>query len=132
MDKTTLGLIAAVGAFAASPALASAPADVTDQILNPRTIAELLEPIPQPVETLAKLDAAREIQGRQLEGVEVADAELNIGGYGIELGHHHHHYQRHYVYHHHHHHHYYQQQHHHHHQYYHHHHHHQYYNNNNY
>jgi len=98
MDKTTIGLIVAVGALAVSPALASAPADVTEQILKPRTVAELLEPIPQPVETLAKVQAAQ-----QLEGVEVAQIEVNP--YGVTLGHRHHHH-HHYNYHHHHHHHY--------------------------
>jgi hypothetical protein len=99
MDKTTLGLLAAVSVLAASPALAAAPADVTEQILRPRTVAELLEPIPQPIETLAKLDAAK-----QLEPVEVADAELNVGPLGVTVGHHHHHHHRQYHHHHHHHH----------------------------
>lgn len=110
MDKTTLGLIAAVGAFAVSPALAAASADVTDQILKPRTVAELLEPIAKPVETLAALDASR-----QLEGVELAQADIQINpfgfgygngdGYGYGYQHHHHHqyYRRHYHHHHHHH-----------------------------
>ena len=116
MDKTTLGLIAAVGAFAASPALASATADANDQIMKPRSVAELLEPISNPVETLAALDAAR-----QLEGVELAQAEIQVGplGFGFAHHHHHHHYYRHYIYHHHHHQHryYYHHHHHHHHHY---------------
>jgi hypothetical protein len=118
MDKTTLGLIAAMGALAASPALASTSADVTDQIMKPRSVAELLEPIANPIETLARLDAAR-----QLEAVEVADAEIQVGPLGFGFGHHHHHHHyyrhhhhhhQHYIYHHHHHHHYYRHHHHHH------------------
>ena len=106
MEKTTLGLIAAVGAFAATPALAAAPANVTDQVLKPRTVAELLEPISRPVETLAAVDAAR-----QLEPVEVA--QIYLGPDGVQIGHRHHHHHHHYVYHHHHHHHVYHHHHHH-------------------
>ena len=111
MDKTTLGLLASLGALAVVPALASAPADVAERILKPRTVAELLEPVPQPVETLAKLDAAR-----QLEPVEVADADINLGPLGLTVGHRHHHH-HHYYHHHHHHHHYHHHHHHHHHNY---------------
>ncbi len=125
MDKTRLGLIAAVGALAATPALASVSAEVTDRIMKPRTVAELLEPIASPRETLATLDAAR-----QLEGVELADAEIQVGPLGFGFGHHHHHHHRHYIYHHHHHHHYYyHHHHHHHHRYFRQHHHHHHYNN---
>jgi hypothetical protein len=105
MDKTTLGLLAAAGALAVSPALASAYADVSESILKPRTVAELLEPVQQPVETLAKLDAAR-----QLEPVEVAQADIQVGPLGVEIGRRHHHYHHH---HHHHHHHYHHHHHHH-------------------
>lgn len=112
MDKTILGLIIAVSALAASPALASTSAAATDNITNPRSVAELLEPIANPVETLSALDAAR-----QLEAVEVADAEIQVGPLGFGFGHHHHHHHRYYSYHHHHHH-YYRRHHHHHHQYY--------------
>ncbi len=97
MDKTTLGLIAAIGALAAAPALANTGGKGVDQVMNPRSVAELLEPIANPVDTLAQLEA-----NRQLEDVEVADADIQIGPLGIGVGHHHHH--RHYIYHHHHHH----------------------------
>jgi hypothetical protein len=110
MDKTTLGLLAAAGALAVTPALAATSADVTESILKPRTVAELLEPVPQPIETLAKLDAAR-----QLEPVEVAQADVQVAQLGLLLGHHHHHHHhRHYIYHHHHHHHRFYRHHHHH------------------
>ena len=108
MDKTTIGLMAAAGALAATPALASVSADATDAVLKPRTVAELLEPIAKPVETLAAVDAAR-----QLEPVEVA--QIYLGPDGVVIGHrHHHHHHHHYIYHHHHHHHYYHHHHHHH------------------
>ena len=107
MDKTTLAFLAGVGAFAAAPALANTPTDAAQNVLAPRSVAELLEPIANPVETLATLDAAK-----QLEPVEVADA-VQIGPLGVVIGHHHHHHHRHYIYHHHHHHRYYHHHHHH-------------------
>lgn len=109
MDRTTLGLIAAIGAMAATPAIANTSADATDQIMKPRSVAELLEPIANPVETLATLDSAR-----QLEGVEVAQADVQVGPLGFGIGHHHHHHHNHYIYRHHHHHRYYRNRHHHH------------------
>ena len=115
MEKTTLGLIAALGAASMAPGAAGASTSAADKILNPTSVAELLDPVAEPVATLDDLLAQR-----QLEPVEVADAEVSVGVGGVSVYHHHHHHhhrRRVIIYHHHHHH-------HHHHVYYHHHHHH--------
>ena len=99
MEKTTLGLMALLGAAAVTPAVASAPATTVDRILRPTSIAELLDPIANP---LAVLNDLSERQERTLAPVEVADAEISIGVPGIRIYHHHHH-RRAYIYRHHHH-----------------------------
>jgi hypothetical protein len=98
MEKTTLGLIAALGAAAATPAGASAPSP-SAKILHPTSVSELLEPVANPVETLAALKAQR-----ALEPVEVAD-NVTIALPGVHHHHHHHHRRVIVVHHHHHHHH---------------------------
>lgn len=112
MEKTTLALIASLGAACVTPALANAPPSTVDRILRPTSVAELLDPIANPIEVMNDLQASQETN---LAPVEVADAEISIGVPGIRFGHHHHHHRRVYVYHHHHHHHYYRRYHHHHH-----------------
>jgi hypothetical protein len=101
MDKLTLGLVAALGAAAATPALAEAPA--TQKITNPASVAELLDPVSNPVETLNALRAEQ-----NSKPVRVAE-ELSIGLGGVHVRHHHHHHHHHMVvirrHHHHHHHH---------------------------
>jgi hypothetical protein len=94
MDKLTLGLVAALGAAAATPALAEAPA--TQKITNPASVAELLDPVSNPVETLRALRA-----DQNSKPVRVAE-ELSIGLGGVHV--HHHHYHHHHYHHHHHHH----------------------------
>jgi len=101
MEKTTLGLIAALGAAAATPASANAPANVVYRIIHPASVAELLDPVADPVATLSALQ-----QQRPLGSVEVAD--MSIGVNGVTMHHHHrhyHHYYHHRRHHHHHHHH---------------------------
>jgi hypothetical protein len=127
MQKTTLGLVAALGAVAASPALANAPATTADSILRPTSVAELLDPIANPLEVMKDLQARSDT----LAPVEVSDADISVGTSGVTIAHHHHHHhyrRRLYIYHHHHHHHYIYHHHHHHflryHRYHHHHHHH--------
>jgi hypothetical protein len=102
MDKSTLGLIAALGAATAvSPAAANAPAAATAKILQPTSVAELLEPIADPVATLSALQAER-----ANKPVQVAN-DVTIGVPGVTVHHHHHHYhhRRYVIVHHHHHHH---------------------------
>jgi hypothetical protein len=101
MDKLTLGLVAAIGAAAATPALAEAPA--TAGITNPTSVAELLEPVSNPVQTLQALKAEQDPKP-----VQVAE-DVSIGLNGVHVHHHHHHHHHHVVvihrHHHHHHHH---------------------------
>ena len=112
MEKTVMGLVAAIGA-AAPLAGAQASAVTTEAAhgaLRVASIAELLEPVANAPAILAALDAAP-----QREAAPAKDA-------GVQLAWHHHHHHHHWYHHHHHHHYYYH--HHHHHHYWHHHHHH--------
>lgn len=102
MEKTAFGLLAVLGAVAVAPA-ANAAAPASEAILNPTSVAELLEPIPNPVATL------NDLQQRQLEAVEPADvqvAELVMVRHHHYYHHHHHHhgFMRRFYHHHHHHH----------------------------
>jgi len=80
MEKTAFGLIAALGAAVVAPHAATAAATPTDRILNPTSVAELLDPIADPVATLNALQSQR-----QLEAVEDADMVAE------DMHHHHHH-----------------------------------------
>lgn len=101
MEKSTIALIAALSAASVTPALAHAPRNAAERILNPGSIAELLDPIPNPIETLKALQASEPAP------VQLADADISIGVPGPWAHHHHHHHHRRrvYNYHHHHHHH---------------------------
>lgn len=103
MEKTTLGLIAALGASAAVPAVANASAPSIARILNPTSLAELLEPVANPVATLEAFQSQRQLSPAEADDTTVADAT-------VVVHHHHHHHDHHAVivrhrYHHHHHHH---------------------------
>lgn len=94
MDKTVIGLLAAV---AATAPLANANAAVTPEdaakALKASSVAELLDPVPNSAAVLAVLDANHEAQpGAADVGVQVAQ------------WHHHHHHHHHWWRHHHHHH----------------------------
>jgi hypothetical protein len=100
MEKTTLGLVAALSALAATPAAASLSQTATEDVLKPASIAELLEPIPNAVDVMQRLQA----EGRMLAPVEVADdMEIGIPGLRFRRHHHHHHHYREHHHHHHHH-----------------------------
>jgi len=86
MEKTALGLLAALGAAALAPACAHAAATPADRVMNPTSIAELLEPVADPVATLDALNSQR-----QLEAVEIADNEQVAEMMGVRHHHHHHH-----------------------------------------
>ena len=118
MDKTWMGLLAAVGA--AAP-LAGAQAAVTSgeahAALRVNSVAELLEPVENAPAILAALDTERRSEAAERKGdVEVAQFYYHH--------HHHHHFYHHHHHHHWHHHHHHHFYHHHHHHWYHHHHHH--------
>jgi hypothetical protein len=104
MDKTVLGLLAAIGFAApltAAQATAVTPEDAASA-LRVSSVADLLEPVPNPLAILAALNA---------------DPETAPADKGVLLAqlHHHHHHHHHFYHHHHHHHHHYWRWHHHHH-----------------
>ena len=102
MDKSIIGLVAAIGAATPLAGAQAAVVSSEDAVhsLRAASVADLLEPIPNAVAVLAALDAAAKTQAaaNPTKGVQVA-----------QWHHHHHHYRRH-----HHHHHYYYHHHHHH------------------
>jgi hypothetical protein len=102
MDKTALGLVAALGAVVPlGTALASTPPDGPQRALHATSIAELLEPVPNAVDVMKATETERSAQAEQQQKL----AQI------IEFGHHHHHHHhrrfffRHHHHHHHHHHH---------------------------
>jgi hypothetical protein len=100
MDKTIVGVLAAIGAIApaAGAQAAVTPADV-DRAMNAGSFAELLQSVPN---ASAILNAAEEMRATQT-------------GHAMQVAwHHHHHHHHHWWYHHHHHHHWYYHHHHHH------------------
>jgi hypothetical protein len=106
MEKTALGLIAALGAAVVAPGVATAAATPADAILNPTSVAELLDPVADPVATLNALQSER-----QLEAVEVDDTTV---AEDMVMHHHHHHHRVIIMRRHHHHHHFFRHHHHHH------------------
>lgn len=114
MEKTLMGLVAAIGAAAplAGAHAAVVSNDEATRALQVTSVAELLEPVANPLAILAALD----LQPRSEHAAHEKNTQL--------AWHHHHHHHHHWYHHHHHHHHYYYHHHHHHHYYYHHHHHH--------
>lgn len=122
MDKTLMGMVAAIGAAAPlAGAHAAVSYDEASRALQVNSVAELLDPVPNSAAILHTLDAAASQQA--------AAPEKNVELAQFFYHHHHHHnwyhHHHHQWYHHHHHHHWYH--HHHHHHYYYHHHHHHYY-----
>jgi len=106
MEKTLMGLVAAIGAaapLAGAHASAVSTEDAT-RALHVTSIAELLEPVANSTAILAALDSA-----------PVKETTTSVKGLQIAQWHHHHHHHHHRYYHHHHHHHYYYHHHHHHH-----------------
>ena len=104
MDKTVMGLVAAIGAtipFASAQA-AVVSSDDAASVLRVASVADLLEPVPNSAAILAALDSERK--------PAPAPAVAEVKGLKVAQWHHHHH---HHHWHHHHHHHYYYHHHHH-------------------
>jgi hypothetical protein len=118
MEKTLMGLVAAIGAAAplAGAHAAVVSNDEANRALQVTSVAELLEPVANPMAVLAALNSQPRSQS--------APHENNVQ---LAWHHHHHHHHHHWYHHHHHHHHWYHHHHHHHHNYYYPHHHHHYY-----
>ncbi len=104
MDKLVIGLLGAVAGLAtagSAQAMTSPAANPAEGVTTAASYAELLDPIPNAVETLKADDAARAAQPT-MEGVQQADYDgYNRGyrgGYGREYGYQHHHHHNHYRY----------------------------------
>jgi hypothetical protein len=106
MDKKVAGLVGAVSALATMTAAEAARAREATEILNPRSYAELLQPIPNAVALLIAADA---LSAARAKGEAGQDPNVKLAQYEYEYGyyhhHHHHHHHRRWWYHHHHHHH---------------------------
>ncbi len=115
MEKTAIGLIAALGAAIplAGAHAAVAPQDA-QRIMHAQSVAELLDPIPNPLGVMQATEA-----DRAAEAEEAQKAPQRLAQFYFHDHHHHHHWYHHHHWHHHHWHHH----HHHHHWWYHHHHH---------
>jgi hypothetical protein len=96
MDKKAAGLIGAISAF---PLAASAPAaaKTIDEVMSPRSYAELLQPIPNAVALLQEM-AAKPAPPKPLIQTAQYYYDPYNGGYGYGYGyyprpryHHHHH-----------------------------------------
>ena len=96
MDKTLVGLVAAIGALATvSPVQADASSRLSTA-MEATSFRDLLRPIPNASALLEIADAQESVSPQ--EGVQLAQ-------YDYYYHHHHHHHRRHYYHHHHHHHH---------------------------
>ena len=105
MDKTIVGILAAIGSIAPiAAAQAAVTPDVLDRAMNAGSFAELLQSVPN---APAILKAADELRATTPDGATQNGA--------TRLAYHHHHHHHHWWYHHHHHHHWYHHHHHHHH-----------------
>ena len=99
MDKKTAGLVGAISALVTISAVEAARAQEVTDVLNARSYAELLQPIPNAVALLMAADevtaARNKAEAGQNPNVQLAQ----------DHHHHHHHHRRHHRHHHHHHHH---------------------------
>jgi hypothetical protein len=117
MDKKIAGLVGAVSAFATVTAVEAAQAREVTEVLNARSYAELLQPIPNAVALLMAADA---VNAARAKAETEQDPNVKLAQYDYWYHHHHHHHHHRWYYHHHHHHHYRWYHHHHHHHHHHH------------
>jgi hypothetical protein len=99
MDKKIAGLVGAVSALATMTGVEAARAQNVTEVLNARSYAELLQPIPNAVALLMAADA---VNVARVNAEAAQDPNMKLAQYGY---HHHHHHHRWYHHHHHHHHH---------------------------
>ena len=96
MEKSALGLIAALGAMLPMTAAnAAVTPEEAHRVIQPTSVSDLLEPIPDALRVINALAAEPKIAS---EGTQVTQLYFGFG--------HHHHHHNHYYHHHHHHHHY--------------------------
>jgi hypothetical protein len=101
MERTTLGLIAAVAglsAIGAAPGEAST-ADVVNQAMQASSFSELLNPIPDAAAILKAADEA-DANARAIPNVELAQYHHHHHVFWRRRHHHHHHYHHHHHHHH--------------------------------
>ncbi len=100
MDKTLIGMVAAIGAMAPLAAHADVSTTEVSASMEASSFSELLKPIPNALAILKAVDEQETVnptpEGVQDDGVMMA-----------QYHHHHHHHHHHHYYHHHHHHHHY-------------------------
>ncbi len=110
MDKSLIGLLAAIGAATPIAAHAAVTPEEASNALRVSSVAELLDPTPNAMAVLTTLDAQPAIEANASKGVQLAWDHHHHHHHHFYHDHHHHHH----FYHHHHHHHYYYYHHHHH------------------
>jgi len=81
-----------------APSAAMATASPADNVLNPTSVADLLEPVANPLATLNELQSQRQLEAVDVDDAQVAETVV------IRRHHHHHHHHVVIVRHHHHHH----------------------------
>jgi hypothetical protein len=97
MDKKIVGLAGAISALATMTAVEAARAGEAAEVLNARSYAELLQPIPNAVALLMAADA---VNVARAKGEAEQNPNVKLAQYGYD--HHHHHHHRWYHHHHHH------------------------------
>jgi hypothetical protein len=95
MDKKILGLVGALTTLGGAGVAAAAPAQAPADVMEVRSYADLLQPIPNALALLQASDAARNIKNE-------AESETKAGVELAQYHHHHHHHWRRYHHHHHH------------------------------
>jgi hypothetical protein len=110
MDKKIAGIIGALTAFGGAGVASAAPAEApATNVMEARSYADLLQPIPNALALLQASDAAKKSAEEQAANDENGGAKVELAQYHH---HHHHHWRRwhhhhhHWRWHHHHHHHY--------------------------
>src|SRR5580693_1173373 len=101
MDRKIAGLMGAVSALATMTALEAARAQNVTEVLNARSYAELLQPIPNAVALLMAADAVNAARAKGEAG-QNPNVKLAQYYYGYEHHHHHHHHHHRWYHHHHH------------------------------
>src|ERR1700732_2032728 len=94
MDKKVAGLVGAVSAFATMTAVEAARAREATEVLNARSYAELLQPIPNAVALLMAADAVNAARAKGEAGQDPNVKLAQYYPYGYYHHHHHHHHHR--------------------------------------
>ncbi len=95
MNRKTVGLVSAISALPRAPAATAAEARTLEDVMSPRSYAELLKPIPNAAALLAEAKSREE--AREQPRFETAQyyGDPYYGGYGYypyrPRWHHHHH-----------------------------------------